>query len=453
MRKPMDRPNVVLINCDDMGYGDVGCYGSPVNKTPALDRMAAEGLKLTDFYMAAPVCTPSRGSLMTGCYPPRIGLGVVEGGHWVLFPGHGTGLSTDEVTIAGLLKGQGYATSHIGKWHLGDQPEFLPTRHGFDHYYGLPYSNDMGRQAGRRTEYPPLPLLRDEEVIQQQPDQAALTERYVEEAVRFIRGNADRPFFLYLAHMYVHLPVYAPQHFVDRSENGRYGAGVECVDWSVSVILWELKRLGLDENTIVVFTSDNGSRGDHGGSNAPLRGRKGQTLEGGMRVPCIVRWPGVVPAGRVSGEVATAMDLLPTLAALAGAAAPADRIIDGKDIRPILLGEEGAESPYDAFFYYMKNDLEAVRCGRWKLHLKSGELYDLVADIGETENVADANPEVVRELEAKAAACREDIGDDASGVEGANRRAPGKVEGAKPLTEYDPDHPYIIAMYDLEEAG
>jgi arylsulfatase A-like enzyme len=449
-------PNIILINCDDLGYGDLGCYGSTVNRTPALDRMAQEGVRFTDFYMASPVCSPSRGAMMTGCYPNRIGFGSFDG-HWVLFPGQPVGLNPAEITVAGLLKSQGYATLHVGKWHCGDQPEFLPTRHGFDHYYGIPFSNDMGRQAGRKTQFPPLPLLRDEQVIQEQPDQAALTERYVEECVRFIRENQGGPFFLYLGHMYVHLPIYPPERFLRESRNGRYGGAVECLDWSTAVLLAELKALGLDERTLVIFTSDNGARGDRGGSNAPLRGRKGTTWEGGQRVPCIMRWPGTIPARTTCRAVATSMDFLPTFAKLGGTDAPSDRIIDGKDIRPLMFGEPGAISPHDAFFYF-RDGLEAVRSSQWKLHVRKGnqemrELYDLESDIGETTNVADRHPSVVRDLEAKLAACREDLGDSAVGKEAANCRPIGRVSNPAPLTHYDPAHPYVIAMYDLEDAG
>ncbi|MFW5915072.1 MAG: sulfatase [Planctomycetota bacterium] len=458
MRKSTDRPNIILINCDDLGYGDLGCYGSDRNRTPALDRMAAEGARFTDFYMPAPVCSPSRGALMTGCYPRRIGFDSFEG-DWVLFPGHPVGLSDQEVTVAELLKEQGYATKIVGKWHCGDQPEFLPTRHGFDSYYGVPYSNDMGRQRGGGEDGPPLPLLRDEGVIQEQPDQAGLTERYVEECVEFIRNNQDDPFFLYFAHMYVHLPLYAPDRFMEQSDNGRYGAAVECVDWSVEVIMHELKRLGLDENTLVIFTSDNGSRNrDEGGSNAPLRGTKGTTWEGGMRVPCIMRWPGQIPEGQTCTELSTAMDILPTLSELCGAEVPQDRIIDGHDIRPLMGGDAEAESPYDAFYYYRSEELEAVRVGRWKLHVRKGgepveELYDLENDVGETTDVSEDNPSVIQKLREVADEARDDLGDGATNAEGSNRRPIGRVEEASPLTEYDEDHPYIVAMYDLADRG
>ena len=295
----------------------------------ALDRMAAEGVRFGDFYMAAPLCSPSRGAMMTGCYPRRIGFGSFDNGAGVLFPGMSTGLSTDEVTLAKLLKGRGYATRIVGKWHCGDQREHLPTRHGFDGYFGIPYSNDMGRQANTKQDYPPLPLMLDEEPIQQQPDQAALTERYVDDCVRFMRANRERPFFLYFAQMYVHLPIYAPQRFLGESRNGPYGAAVASIDWSVGAILAELKALGVGREHAGDLTSDNGSRGDHGGSNAPLRGAKTSTWEGGQRVPCIMRWPGRITPGQVTAEVATAMDFLPTFAGVAGASLP-DKKIDAR---------------------------------------------------------------------------------------------------------------------------
>ena len=451
----MTRPNIILINCDDLGYGDLGCYGSPANDTPVLDRMAAEGVRFTDFYMAAPVCSPSRGAMMTGCYPRRIGFGSFEG-RWVLFPGQPVGLNPEEITVARLLQNAGYATMHIGKWHCGDQPEFLPTRHGFDGYYGLPYSNDMGRQTGRE-QYPPLPLLHGERVLQEQPDQAALTERYVEQAVRFIRQNERGPFFLYFGHMHVHLPLYPADRFMRESRNDRYGAAVAAIDWAMGVLLSELRALDIHRNTLVVFTSDNGSRGDHGGSNGPLRGAKGSTWEGGQRVPCIAWWPGRSVAG-VSRELVTAMDFLPTLAALAGIPVPGDRVIDGRDITPLLLGDRAARSPHDAFFYYMKDDLEAVRSGRWKLHVRKrgrevSELYDLSADVGESENLFAANPAVVEGLRELLDSCRRDLGDEAQGVVGDRCRPIGRVEAADTLTHYDPTHPYIVPMYDLEDAG
>ena len=453
-----ERPNIILINCDDLGYGDLGCYGSDRNSTPALDRLAEEGMRFTDFYMASPVCSPSRGAMMTGCYPPRIGFDLFENAR-VLFPGHGVGLNPQEITIATLLQRSGYATKLVGKWHCGDQPPFLPTRHGFEEYYGLPYSNDMGRQRGKKKVHPPLPLMRDEEVIQEQPDQTGLTERYVEESVRFMRLNRDRPFFLYLAHMYVHLPLYVPDVFMRASRNGRYGAAVECIDWATSVILHELQRLGLDERTLVIFTSDNGSRvRDEGGSNGMLRGTKATTWEGGQRVPSIMRWPGTIPGGRVCNALTTAMDFYPTFAELGGAELPADRVIDGKSLLPLLAAGGEGPSPHEAFFYYWGDHLEAVRAGNWKLHVhKQGqairELYDLHSDPGEIRNQYDRHPDIVRDLEARLEACRRDLGDAVTGVSGGNRRPVGRVAEPQTLTRLDADHPYMIAEYDLEQWG
>jgi arylsulfatase A-like enzyme len=455
MRNPTDRPNVILINCDDLGYGDLGCYGSTLNRTPVLDGLAGGGVRFGSFYMASSLCSPSRGAMLTGCYPSRIGFGLFDG-RGVLFPGQGLGLAPSERTLARVLSDAGYATAMIGKWHCGDQKEFLPTRHGFGSYYGLPFSNDMGRQKGCEFQYPPLPLLRDEEVIQQQPDQRNLIERYTEEAVRFVRASRGGPFFLYLAHMQVHLPLYAPERFLQGSQNGRYGACVEAVDWSTGVILHELRRMGLAESTLVIFTSDNGSRGDNGGSNAPLRGRKGTTWEGGLRVPCLMNWPGVIAPGGRCDRLASSIDLLPTLAKLAGAKVPDDRAIDGVDLRA-LLHDPAAASPRTTFVYHHLNRLEAVRDGRWKLYVRHGkeeanELYDLALDTAESTNVLAQNPGVVRDLMAKIDAAREDLGDAESGIAGRVRPI-GRVAAGVPLTQYDPNHPYIEAEYDLSERG
>jgi len=456
-KKSERRPNIVLINCDDLGYGDLGSYGSKVNETPVLDRLAGRGVRFTDFYMASSVCSPSRGAMLTGCYPPRIGFGSFDG-NGVLFPGQAVGLNPDEITIAKLLKGAGYATKLVGKWHCGDQEAFLPTNHGFDHYFGLPYSNDMGRQFPDDT-YPPLPLLRDKEVIREQPDQTSLTRRYVEECVCFIRENAGQPFFLYLAHMYVHLPIYADPRFLKESRNGPYGAAVSCIDWAAGVILHELGTLGLERDTLVIFTSDNGSRcRGEGGSNGSLRGTKGTTWEGGLRVPCIMRWPGMIPEGSVCRELVTAMDLYPTLAKIGGAAIPEDRRIDGKNILPLMLSGGSSPSPRETFFYYMENKLEAVRAGKWKLHIRKGdkeirELYKLDEDPGETRNLFDSHTELVKDLEKKINECRKDLGDDACNVKGRNVRPIGRVDNPDTLTHYDPEHPCIIALYDLKDRG
>ncbi len=464
------RPNVVLINCDDLGWGDLGCYGSQLNKTPALDKLASEGLRCDSFYMASPVCSPSRAALLTGCYPPRIGFGSFDG-FPVLFPGQALGLPPSEISLATLLSQAGYRTQMIGKWHCGDQPGFMPVNHGFDHYFGLPYSNDMGRQADTPSFYPempPLPLIIDGEVIEQQPDQASLTERYVVEAIRFIRSSQHQPFFLYLAHMYVHLPIYVQERFRKQSTNGAYGAAVESIDWAADVILKELRALGLEENTIVIFTSDNGSLGNNpspvggngepiGASNGALRGRKGTTWEGGQRVPGIIKWPGRIQPGRVSDEVLLSMDLYPTLAACCGAEVPTDRTIDGRDVRQVWL-DAAAPSPHDAFFYYWMNDLEAVRAGDWKLHLsKRGtevrELYNLAGDLSETTNIADQHPDVVADLNRHAERARTSLGDARLGLVGADTRPVGRVDNPSPLTRYDPEHPYYMAEYDLSDRG
>lgn len=461
------RPNIVLINCDDLGYGDLGCYGSTRNATPALDRMAAEGARFDSFLMASPVCSPSRGALLTGCYPPRIGFGSFDGMP-VLFPGQPIGLSPDEATLPALLRDAGYRTMLIGKWHCGDQPELLPTRRGFEHWFGLPYSNDMGRQVadpawgGFAPDYPPLPLVRDDEVIEQQPEQGGLTERFVTEAVEFIRSCGDQPFFLYLAHLYVHVPIYVQERFARASQNGPYGAAVACIDWAAEVLLHELRARGLDEDTLVIFTSDNGSRAnDEGGSNEPLRGEKGTTWEGGQRVPFIARWPGRITPGSTSDELLTALDLLPTLAGLAGAEVPTDRTIDGLDAADCLL--DGAASPRDAFAHYWMDHLEAVRDPRWKLHVARHrydwsvdevlELYDLDADPGETTDVAAQHPDVVARLQALAERFRAELGDARLGIEGEGRRAPARVASPAPLTTFDPDHPYYAAEYDLPHRG
>ncbi len=468
-RSPPTHPNVVLINCDDLGYGDLGCYGSTRNATPATDRLADEGIRCTSFYMASPVCSPSRAALLTGCYPPRISFGSFEGLP-VLFPGQPLGLPQTEVSLARVLSDAGYRTQMIGKWHCGDQPGFLPLNHGFDHYFGLPYSNDMGRQANTPEllgYLPPLPLLADNDVIEQQPDQRSLTGRYVVEALSFLRSAKDDPFFLYLAHMYVHLPIYVQPEFLERSRNGPYGAAVESIDWATSLLLDELRVLDLDERTIVIFTSDNGSLGDVpppwgsseflGGSNLPFRGAKGSTWEGGMRVPAIIRWAGTLDGGRTCDELLTSMDLYPTLAALCGGRVPTDRVIDGRDVFEVWQ-DPNTRSPHETFAYYRGNDLEAVRDQRYKLHLaRKGsevtELYDLAEDPGEALDLVAVKPKVVRRLHGIAEGYRRELGDERLGVGGRGVRPIGRIEQPSTLTTFDPDHPYFMAEYDLADRG
>lgn len=444
------KPNIILINCDDLGYGDLGCYGSRCNDTPYIDRLAAEGMRFTDFYMAAPVCSASRAAMLTGCYSQRIGFADYQ----VLFPGQAQGLHPNEITIARQLKRVGYETKIVGKWHCGDQKEFLPTRHGFDEYFGLPYSNDMGRQVGW-LDRPPLPLLLNEEVIQEQPDQRGLTERYVDECIRFIRRKRQNPFFLYLAHMYVHVPLFVPKPFLDRSRNGAYGGAVACIDWAMGVIDAELERLGLKNDTLVIFTSDNGSRASgEGGSNAPLRGIKTETWEGGQRLPCIMRWPGHIPAGTTCTGIASSIDFFATLSEIANVPLPTDRKLDSLSLVDTLL--TGAPTRRHTFAYYKWANLEAVRKGDWKLHFSKdnqpiAELYNLREDIGETTNVIAQHPEIVADLEREAEHFRRMFGDRRLGRVGEEIRPIGVVSHPKPLTQYNEKHPYMIAYYDLAD--
>ena len=401
-----DKPNFVLIFIDDMGYGDIGPFGSKINRTPHLDRMAMEGRKLTSFYVASPVCTPSRAALMTGCYPQRVGL-ERGSGHIVLFPGDHHGLNPKEITIAETLKSAGYVNGCFGKWHLGDQPQFLPTAQGFDTYYGIPYSNDMW-PALRRFKCPDLPVLRDTKVVELIKDmdgQATLCKKFTDAATQFIRENKKKPFFVYLPHAFVHGPRKASPKFMAKAKTVEQ-AQVEEVDWSVGQILKTLREEGLEKNTLVLFTSDNGPAA--GLSAGPLRGRKGSAFEGGHREPTIAWWPGTIPAGTASNELTTAMDLHPTFAALAGAKMPTDRVIDGKDIAPIILGNPGAKTPHDRFFYQQGGRLAAVRSGDWKLFVK-GQLYNLKDDLAEKKNVALANPEVVKKLRGLLADFQKDL--------------------------------------------
>ncbi|MEI6605368.1 MAG: sulfatase [Verrucomicrobiota bacterium] len=434
------KPNVILILVDDLGYGDLGCYGSTKNRTPAVDKLASEGLMLTSFYVSSGVCSPSRSSLMSGCYPLRIGMHVSSKGCYVLVPGDERGLNPAEMTLPRMLKQQDYATICIGKWHLGDQAPFMPRCYGFDSYFGIPFSNDMGSEVKGELKggLPELPLLRNETVIEAPVDQNGITARYTAEAIAFIEKNKDRPFFLYLPHMQVHLPLRSGERYRGKSAAGAYTDSVEEMDGSTGEIMATLKKLGLDNNTLVIFTSDNGSY--HPGSNLPLSGGKATTMEGGMREPCIMRWPGHIPAGSTCDEVAATIDLLPTLAHLTGATLPTDRAIDGKDISDLMQCKPGARSPHtEGYFYYFMSQLQAVRLNQWKLRLSldpeiSGftgqpkgkselRLYDLMADPGEKINLAADHSAIVAQLTALAATARQEIGDYQ--VKGRGQREPG----------------------------
>ncbi len=392
-------PNIIVIFADDLGYGDLACYGAEKIKTPNLDRMAAEGMRFTDFYCSAAVCSPSRAGLLTGRYHVRMGINTV------FFPQSRDGLDTSEICVARLLKERGYATACIGKWHLGHLPQFLPMRHGFDQYFGLPYSNDMFVE--KRGD-PSVPLMRGEEIIEQPVDQNTLTRRYTEEAVRFIAEHREQPFFLYLPHSMPHVPLHVSEAFAGKSQGGLYGDVIEEIDWGINEILDALQKNNLNEDTLLIFTSDNGPwlvKGAHGGSAGPLREGKGTTFEGGMRVPCIMRWPGHIEAGRVERCVASTLDFLPTFVHLAGGAPSGDRVLDGEDISALLLGH--GRRAREEFHYFHQGQHQACRSGKWKLkrpfkgkiYGKPAEhptlLFDLEADPGEQHNLAEAQPERV----------------------------------------------------------
>jgi len=425
--KTRKKPNVVIIFTDDQGYADLSCYGAKDFSTPNIDQLAETGMRFTDFYVGASVCTPSRAALLTGCYPQRVGLGGVlfpKGPVWTKNKTN-KGLNADETTLAELLKEEGYATACVGKWHLGHLSEFLPPSHGFDKFFGLPYSNDM--RPEHNPKYPPLPLMEGTTTIEDNPDQTQLTTRYTEQAVEFINDNKEQPFFLYLAHSMPHVPLYVSDKFKGKSEQGLYGDVIMEIDWSVGEVVKALKENDIYKNTLVVFSSDNGPwliYGEHAGSADPLREGKGTSFDGGQRVPCIVSWPAKIPKGKQCTEVVTAMDILPTVANIVGIDLPNNKI-DGKDITDLLKGKRKASSPHEIFLFIKEEKLEAARMGDWKLHFpkiyskvyKGGtngrwgkskrgttdlELYNLKDDIGEQNNVAAQYPEIVAAIKEQA---------------------------------------------------
>ena len=457
-------PNVVVIFIDDLGYADIGPFGAKRYVTPNLDQMAKDGRKFTDFVVSSAVCSASRAALLTGCNHRRVGFAGAIG------PSSKMGINPSETTIAEICKQKEYATACFGKWHLGVQKQFLPLQHGFDHYFGLPYSNDMwpyhpafvdlpADDPKRKRNYPPLPLIEGNEIVDDNvtgEDQEKLTTQYTEKAVKFIEDNADRPFFLYVPHSMVHVPLYVSDKFKDKSGAGLFGDVMMEVDWSVGEILKTLKKHDLETNTLVVFTSDNGpwlNYGDHAGSAAPLREGKGTMFEGGYRVPTVMLWPGKIPAESTCDELASTIDILPTVAKWIDAKLP-DHKIDGKDISPLIFGESDAKSPHTHFpCYYKGGQLQAIRDSQYKIVFphqyrslngrKGGTdgkpvnynqnkatfaLYDLKADVGESKNVAEQHPEVVARLMKYAEEVREDLGDKLTKTKGSGNREPGRVE-------------------------
>lgn len=437
-------PNIVHIVGDDVAYDDLSCYGAPKIKTPALDKLASQGVRLTSFYAPSPVCTPSRAAMITGCYAQRVGLPSV------LFPNDNYGLSDKEITIAQLLKGKGYATALIGKWHNGCQPQFLPHRHGFDLFYGIPYPNDHGPErahSNKQTKpFPPIPLYRNDTVEQNGADLQNCPDKFADEVVKFMTDHKDEPFFIHYAPIETHTPWYVPKRFEGKSADGSFGDAVECMDSNVGRVMETLEKLGIAENTIVVFNSDNGPLWKRHeeleqiygkfGTVDPARphvlrgGKYNARLEGGVRVSAIARWPGQIPAGSVNDELVAGFDLFTTFAHIGGAEIPTDRIIDGKDVLAVLKSEPGAKSPHEALYYYQNFELVAVRGPTWKLLFPDKqnpkpELYDVKGDIGEKSDQLTAKPEVADQLRKVAAEAREDLGDARKQTEGKNRRPPG----------------------------
>ena len=462
---PKPKPvNIIVVFIDDMGYGDLGCYGATGYSTPNLDRMASKGIRFTNFVSAQAVCSASRAGIMTGCYPNRVGISGA------LNPDSKIGLNPNEETIPEILKQQHYKTAAIGKWHLGHLKEFLPMQQGFDEYLGLPYSNDMWpvnydgtpitkESKGRKYGYPPLPLIEGNEKIREMKtfdDQSELTTMYTERAVKFINRNKKEPFFLYLAHSMCHVPLAVSSKFKGKSQQGLFGDVIMEIDWSVGEIMKALDENGLTKHTLVIFTADNGpwlNFGNHAGSAGGLREGKGASFEGGQRVPCIMKWPGHIPEGAICNKLASTIDLLPTLAAITQSDLPKKKI-DGVNILPLMLGDVNANPRETFLYYYRKNSLEGIRKGNWKLVFthpgrtyhgfepgKDGfpggtnenfpfeeGLYDLRRDPGEQYDVKAFHPEIVAELKKLADEAREDLGDDLTGNPGKNRREPGGIK-------------------------
>jgi arylsulfatase A len=454
---PPRTPNIVIIYIDDMGYADIGPFGAKGYATPHLDKMAAEGMKFTSFYSAQAVCSASRAALMTGCYSNRVGIPGALGPHSRI------GISDKEVTIAQLCKQKDYATAIFGKWHLGDSPRFLPTRHGFDEYFGLPYSNDMWPRNPSNPNWPPLPLIDREKVIDKDVDEAAqnqLTTQYTQRAVSFIERHKDRPFFLYVPHTMVHVPLHVSDKFRGKTKRGLFGDCVEEIDWSVGQILAAIKKAGLDNDTLVFFCSDNGPWlcfGDHAGSAYPLREGKLTSWDGGVREPTLMRWPGHIPPGVVCDVPLMTIDMFPTIARLIGGKLPEHKI-DGRDITDLITGKT-KQSPHEVlYFYFGQNNLEALRAGKWKLELprryvslngrsgghgglpakydslkiESPELYDLDSDPGQKRNVAREYPDVLARMLAYAEQAREELGDGLTHRQGTGRREPGRLPAKPP---------------------
>ena len=453
VKKELGPPNVILIFTDDQGYNDVGVFGANDIATPHLDQMASAGVKLTSFYAAQAVCSASRAGILTGCYPNRIGI------HNAMMPNSKVGLNPTEITIAEMLKEKGYATAIYGKWHLGDDLEFLPTKHGFDEWFGIPYSNDMWPLhplQGPVFNFPDLPLYENETVIDTLLDQTQLTTQITERSVDFINRNKEKPFFLYVPHPQPHVPLFVSDKFKGKSDRGLYGDVIMEIDWSVGQIMEALKTNGLEENTIVIFTSDNGpwlAYGNHAGSALPFREGKGTAWEGGQREPFIMKYPNKLEAGKVLDTPVMAIDILPTIAEITNAELPL-KTIDGKSVWKVLTGES-KESPQEAYFFYYKvNELHGVRYGKWKLYfphnyrtmngqepgkdgipsrykmidLEDIELYDVVNDISETKNVAEENPEVVEKIKVLANTMRSRLGDSLLELEGSETRQPGQLK-------------------------